>query len=505
MREVERRKSESKRDSHRACEIVRKSQRLLRSLFAVIIFSGAMNADAWSAYLDFLCDKAIVKFTRRYIGAWTIGAPFSDQPDFVAVAVLVVLTIVVSCGAQCSSRVNSVFAFINIGVLLFVIVIGFTYSDLDNWTSKETGGFMPFGWAGVLKGSGACFWALTGFEVIAVSVEEARNPQRSVPLASALSIVIVTVLYVGTSAAMTLMSPYGSIDTEAPLPSVFANRGVTWGRYVVSIGPLLGLTTTLLTNSFSFVRLAYAIAKDGLLFSFFLRVNDCSQVPVWAVVVGTSASASIAFCLDLEEIVAFSVVLSLLQYILVAAAVIILRYQPPDHTRNAEDTQKHTSSDSEDESDVSDAKMDVTEFGDTENALLLRKRSGSNASSHDIVAQFHHGHPTPGSLRTSFHWLRPCLQLVPGPWVPIAIAMMCTCMTVLAILMLKTDLTVWWTWLLVMFLLLATAFLLLTIHAHQQNVGGTHLQVRRPTPTGGEQNKIGPAQHVQINLSMLAE
>ena len=452
-----------------------------------------MNADAWSAYLDFLCDKAIVKFTRRYIGAWTIGAPFSSQPDFVAVAVLVVLTVIVSCGAQCSSRVNSVFAFINIGVLMFVIVIGFTYSDLDNWTSEETGGFMPFGWAGVLKGSGACFWALTGFEVIAVSVEEARNPQRSVPLASALSIVIVTVLYVGTSAAMTLMSPYGSIDTEAPLPSVFANRGLTWGRYVVSVGPLLGLTTTLLTNSFSFVRLAYAIAKDGLLFSFFSRVNDCSQVPVWAVVVGTSASAAIAFCLDLEEIVAFSVVLSLLQYILVAAAVIILRYQPPNHSRNAEDTEKKSSFDSGDESgsDVSDAKMDVTEFGETENDLLLRKRSGSNASSHDVVAHSHHGHPTPGSLRTCFHWLRPCLHLVPGPWIPIAMAMMCTCMTVLALLMLNIGLTVWWTWILITVLLLAIAFLLLTIHAHQQNVGGTHLQVRRSSPAGGEPSKIG--------------
>lgn len=445
----------------------------------MIVFSGAMNAEAWSAYLDFLCGKAIVKFTRHYIGEWNIGEPFSRQPDLVAVAVLVVLIVVVSFGARCSARVNSVFTFINICVLLFVTVIGFMYSNTDNWTSKESGGFMPFGWTGVLKGSGACFWALTGFEIIAVSVEEVRNPRRSVPLASALSIIIVTILYVGTSAAMTLMSPYSSIDTEAPLPSVFANRGLKWGRYVVSIGPLMGLTTTLLTNSFSFVRLSYAIAKDGLLFSFFSHINYCSRVPVWSVIVGGSLSAVIAFCMDLREIVGFSVVLSLLQYILVAAAVIMLRYQPPgaNHSDDA-GSEKNLTCDSGDESgsDVTDSRVDVAESSANESELVLRKRSGSE-SSHNSEATCLIDHPTPGHLRTSFHWLRPFIQLAPGPWVPIAVTVACVCMTLLALLILKTDLTLWWIRLSVGFITLAIVFLLLSIHAHQQDTSGTHLRV----------------------------
>ena len=445
-------------------------------LSTVIIFSGAMNAQAWSAYLDFLCDQSIVNMTRHYVGEWHVGHPFRSQPDFVAVVVLLVLTTVVSFGAQCSARVNSVFTYINIAVLLFVTIVGFVYSDFRNWTSKETGGFMPFGWTGVLKGCGACFWAMTGFEIISMSVEEARNPRKSVPLSSALSIGIVTILYIGTSAAVTLMSPYSSIGTEAPLPSVFANRGLTWGRYVVSIGPLLGLTTTLLSNSFSMIRLSYAIAQDGLLFSFCARVNDCSRVPVLTTVLGGWATAVVAFCLDLREIIGFSVVLSLLQYMLVAAAIIVLRYQLPSDNHDIDHVSyKHSPCDSEDEAS-SHCNTDSGGSG-SESELVLRKRN-ENVQFHNLTTPDNHDRPMPGELRTPFHWLQPFLHLSPLPWVPVAITTMTVCMTLLALLILKTDLTVWWTQLPTVLISLAIAFLMLTIYGHQQNTGGSHLQVR---------------------------
>lgn len=449
------------------------------SILVLIIFGGAMNAQAWSAYLDFLCDKAIVNMTRRYIGEWHVGQPFRSQPDFVAVTVILIMTTIVSFGVQCSARVNSVFTFINITVLLFVTIIGFMYSDISNWTSKESGGFMPFGWTGVLKGSGACFWALTGFEIIALSVEEAKNPRRSVPLSSALSIVTVTILYIGTSAAITLMSPYSSIGTEAPLPSVFANNGLTWGRYIVSVGPLLGLTTTLLSSSFSFVRLAYAIAQDGLLFSFCAQVNNYSRVPVISTVINGCATAAVAFCLDLREIIGFSVVLSLLQYILVAAAVIILRYQPPSGNRNVDvESDKTSACDSEDEagSNVAESNMDSADSSGSESELVLRKRNNS-VPFRNSMAPCHYDCPMPGHLRTSFHWLQPFIHLSPLPWVPVAITAMTVCLTLLALLILKTDLALWWTRLLVGFILLAVMLLVLSIYAHQQNTGGSHLQV----------------------------
>ena len=348
-----------------------------------------MNAQAWSAYLDFLCDQSIVSMTRHYVGEWHVGHPFRSQPDFVAVVVLIVLNTIVSCGAQCSARVNSVFTYINIAVLLFVTIVGFIYSDFSNWTSKESGGFMPFGWTGVLKGCGACFWAMNGFEIISMSVEEARNPRKSVPLSSALSIGIVTILYIGTSAAVTLMSPYSSIGTEAPLPSVFANRGLTWGRYIVSVGPLLGLTTTLLSTSFSMMRMSYAIAQDGLLFSFCAHVNDCSRVPVLSTVLGGWATAAVAFCLDLREIIGFSVVLSLLQYMLVAAAIIILRYQPPSGSHGVDHVSyKRSPCESEDEASSSCNK----DSSGSESELVLRKRN-ENVQFHNLTAPSHNDGP----------------------------------------------------------------------------------------------------------------
>lgn len=246
-----------------------------------------------------------------------------------AVIFMAVITMVVAMGANCSSRFTSVFTILNISVLVFVIIVGFIYAQPENWTSPEHGGFMPFGFTGVLSGSTACYFAFSGYEVIAVSVEEAKDPKKSIVRAFMFSLVIVTLLYVGASCAITLVSPLSEIDSEAPLPSAFAARGLIWAKYILSIGPLCGITTTLLSSQFCMVRIVYAIANDGLFFPTFSRVNSRTKVPLMTVIIGGFFMAVFAFCFELKDILGFSVILNLLQYVLLSAGVIILRYQSP--------------------------------------------------------------------------------------------------------------------------------------------------------------------------------
>ena len=293
---------------------------------------GATNGRTWSAYLDFLFSNSISNFTSERVTRWNIGEPIAEYPDFTAGAVILVVTMVLALGAQCSSKFNGFFACLNIGVLLFCIIVGFAYTDIDNWTSPSTGGFLPFGWQGVMAGAGACFWAFSGFEIIAVSVEEAKNPKRAIPIAMTTALTLVTVLYTCTAASLTLMTSYTKLDAEAPLPSAFASRGLEWAKYIVAIGPLCGLTTTLFSSIFSFVRITYAMAQDGLLFPMCSRVNGCSQVPVTATFIGGLGMAIFAVFFDLKNIISFGVLLSLFQYILVDACVIILRYHPNEDT-----------------------------------------------------------------------------------------------------------------------------------------------------------------------------
>ena len=253
-----------------------------------------------------------------------------SYPDFLAVAVVVILTTVVALGVKCYARFSSVFVAINILVLFFVTVCGVAFGHVSNWTAVRAdgagGGFMPFGWTGVLTGAASCFWAFSGFELISCAVEESHSPQRHIPIATLLTMLIVTALYIGTAAGMTLLIPCGLLDAGAPLPSAVAHAGLTWARYIVVVGPLCGFTTTFISTAFSFVRISLAMAEDGLLWRWFADVNGVTRVPVLSVLTCGLMQAVIACFCNIRDLISFSVSILLLSYICACVAVIVLRY-----------------------------------------------------------------------------------------------------------------------------------------------------------------------------------
>lgn len=180
----------------------------------------------------------------------------------------------------------------------------------------------------VLAGAATCFYAFVGFDSIAVSGEEAKNPSKSIPIATVVALSIVTIGYILVSATLTLMIPIDQINPSAALPEAFGSLNLEWAKYLISIGALCGMTTTLLGSLYALPRCLYAMASDGLLFSFFGRVNATTQIPLFNLALSGFLSALLALLFDLEKLVEFMSIGTLLAYTIVSASVLVLRYRP---------------------------------------------------------------------------------------------------------------------------------------------------------------------------------
>ncbi|KAJ8285822.1 hypothetical protein GJAV_G00031300 [Gymnothorax javanicus] len=290
------------------------------------MIGGAAVARAWSGYLDSIFNHAIQNFTESHIMRWDV--PFiAHYPDMLAAGILLVATFFISFGVRVSSWLNHIFSVVSMVVIVFILIFGFVLADPANWSQKE-GGFAPFGVSGVLAGTATCFFAFVGFDVIASSSEEAKNPQKAVPIATAIALALATTAYILVSTVLTLMVPWHTLDPNSALSDAFYRRGHSWAGFIVAIGSICAMNTVLLSNLFSLPRIVYAMAEDGLFFSVFSRVNPVTKVPVIAIMVFGCLTGILSLIFDLEALVQFLSIGTLLAYTFVAASIIVLRFQP---------------------------------------------------------------------------------------------------------------------------------------------------------------------------------
>ncbi|VDM61095.1 unnamed protein product [Angiostrongylus costaricensis] len=260
------------------------------------MIGNAAVARSWSAYFDTLVNGAISNLTLETVGSLSSGKGFFGRyPDIMSFLLICAAAIVVSLGSKSSASVNNVFVIFNIAVIAFVTIYGLSYANFSLWMGTDEKGksrFFPFGLGGTVSGAATCFFAFIGFEVLATAGEEAKNPKRTIPLATFGCLSLVTFLYIMMCSALTLMVPYEQVSGVFALP-----------------------------------RCVYAMAEDGLIFSCFARISKFSQVPLIAIVVFTILNATVALVFDLTALVEFLSIGTLLAYSMVSACVLILRHQ----------------------------------------------------------------------------------------------------------------------------------------------------------------------------------
>lgn len=290
-------------------------------------------AKALSTYVDALFNQAMQRFFLEYFPMDQPG--LSEYVDFFSLSITFAFAMALAFGAKESSTINNIFTLINLAVVVFVIVTAAFLADVSNWSipadqvpeGAGTGGFAPFGLAGIIRGAAVCFYGFIGFDVIATAGEETKNPKRSIPISVIVSLSVIFAAYFTLSTVLTMTLPYYEQDEQAPIVYVFMVNGWSVARYIVSIGAIFGLCASLMGSMFPLPRVIYAMAADGLIFRFMGSIHERFKTPMYGTLLAGGMTGTLSAVFNLNQLVSMMSIGTLLAYSMVAGCVMLLRYE----------------------------------------------------------------------------------------------------------------------------------------------------------------------------------
>ncbi|HTX19631.1 MAG TPA: amino acid permease [Bacteroidota bacterium] len=313
-------------------------------------------AHGWSAHF-----QDLLKSFGIHIPYAFANAPFDFSPeagrffptgayfDVPAILITAIITTILVIGIRESAGFNAGMVIVKLAIVFFVIVVGAFYINPANWHP-----FAPYGFTGisffghtlfgqtgsggaplgVLAGAAIIFFAYIGFDSVSTHAEEAKNPRRDVPIGIIASLIICTLLYILVSGILTGMVPYDKIDINAPVSNAFAQVGLPWAQRLIDVGAITGITSVLLVMMLSQPRVLLAMARDGLIpTSFFGSVHEKFRTPWKATILTGCFVSTMAAFLPLRILAELTNIGTLLAFVIVCSAVLIMRRTNPDAER----------------------------------------------------------------------------------------------------------------------------------------------------------------------------
>jgi APA family basic amino acid/polyamine antiporter len=253
-----------------------------------------------------------------------------NLPAFV---IALIITAILAIGIKESARFNATIVVIKVSVVLFVLAVGARFVDPANW-GHGWSEFAPRGFAGMTEAAAYIFFAYIGFDAVSTTAQEAKNPQRDLPIGIITSLLVCTALYIGVAAVLTGMVPWREINIEAPVARAFLDRGQTTASHIITLGALAGLTSVMLVMLLGQTRVLYSMANDGLLpKKFFADIHPKFRTP-WknTILVGLLAAA-VGSTVPIDDIGKMVNIGTLLAFVIVCIAVMVLRYRNPGQER----------------------------------------------------------------------------------------------------------------------------------------------------------------------------
>lgn len=294
------------------------------------LFSASTVAVGWSGYLVSLLRDVGIQLPSA------LSQPPCNVPAMVVVALTTGLLVV---GIRQVGQVNIILVAIKVIAILFFIAFGLSRIDPQNWfpfIPPNSGEFGVFGWSGVLRGSGMIFFAYIGFDALANATQEAQEPQRTIPIAMMVSLLISTLLYVSVSLVMVGIVPYADLNVPDPIAVTVNAMGAEfqWFRPLIKLAAITGLSSVVLVNLMAQARLLHRMATDGLLPPALAQIHPQFKTPYLATIGSGAIAMVLAGCLPIEVLGNLVSIGTLLAFTIVSIAVLILRHNQPELQRS---------------------------------------------------------------------------------------------------------------------------------------------------------------------------